>query len=157
MTVIEYTMKIKETSEALGSINVMLDEEEMVQVCLGGLLQRYGPIRTEICTREKPPTFFDLQSMLMVEENHIGVSRGMHSDGQILYMEADRPLVVEDAVDRHAMEAVDKSRTKGTEKVSIVVDPPRAREVKVVPKADKAKPPIAGIVAQKVTSRASNG
>ena len=40
--------------DALGSINVMVDEEEMVQICLGGLAPRYGLIRTLICTREKP-------------------------------------------------------------------------------------------------------
>ena len=56
--------------DALGSINVVVDEDEMVQICLGGLAQRYGPIRMAICTREKPPSFFDLQSMLMVQENH---------------------------------------------------------------------------------------
>ena len=42
----------------------------------------------------KPPSFFDLQSMLMVEENHAGSTRDVSSDGQMLYMEADRPLVV---------------------------------------------------------------
>ena len=66
-------------------------------------------------------------------------------------------MVVEEEADQLAMVATDKSRTKGTKEVPIAMDPPRAREVKVVPKADKAKPPIAGIVAQKVTSRASNG
>ena len=42
----------------------------MVQICLGGLAQKYEPIWTAICTREKPSSFFDLQSMLMFEENH---------------------------------------------------------------------------------------
>ena len=39
-----YTTKIKEICEALGFINVMVDEDEMVQIYLGGLAQRYGPI-----------------------------------------------------------------------------------------------------------------
>ena len=50
----------------------------------------YGLIRTTICTREKLLTFFNLQSMLMVEQNHVGESRSMHSDRQMLYMEVDR-------------------------------------------------------------------
>ena len=57
---IDYTTKIREICDALGFINVTMDENEMVQICLGGLLQRYELIRTIICTREKPPTFFDL-------------------------------------------------------------------------------------------------
>ena len=64
--VTDYTTKVKEIGDALGSINVIVDEDEMVQICLDGLAQRYGPIRTAICTREKPPSFFNLQSMLMV-------------------------------------------------------------------------------------------
>ena len=68
-----------------------MDEDEMMQICLGGLAQRYGPIRTAICTREKPLTFFDLQSMLMVEENHTSASWSTHSDNQMLYTETNRP------------------------------------------------------------------
>ena len=82
MTVTDYTTKIKEIFDALGSINVTMDEDEMVQIFLGGLTHRYGPIRTAICTRQKPPTFFDLQSMLLVEENHTGVSMSMHIDNK---------------------------------------------------------------------------
>ena len=67
MSVTDYTTKIKEICDALGSINVTVDEDEMVHIYLGDLAQRYGPILTAICTREKPPSFFDLQSMLMVE------------------------------------------------------------------------------------------
>ena len=70
MSVTDYTMKVKEICDALGSINVTVDEDKMIQICLGGLPQRCGPNHMAICTREKPPSFFDLQSMLMVEENH---------------------------------------------------------------------------------------
>ena len=48
MTVTDYTTKIKEICDALGSINMTVDEDEMVQICLGGLAQRYGLIRTAI-------------------------------------------------------------------------------------------------------------
>ena len=91
MSVTGYTTKIKEIWDALGSINVMVDEDEMVQICLGGLAQRYGPIWMAICTQEKPSSFLDLQSMLMVEENHASGSRTTQSDKRMLYTEADWP------------------------------------------------------------------
>ena len=60
MSVIDYTTKINEICDALGSISVTMDEDEMVLICLSGLAQKYGPIRMAIYTREKPPSFFDL-------------------------------------------------------------------------------------------------
>ena len=50
MSITEYTTKLKEICDALGSINVMVDKDEMVQICLGGLAQWYEPIRITICT-----------------------------------------------------------------------------------------------------------
>ena len=91
MLVTNYTTKVKEICDALGFINVTVDEDEMVQICLGGLMQRYGPIQTAICTREKPPSFFNLQSMLMVEGKHASGSRTTQSDNQMLYTEAEWP------------------------------------------------------------------
>ena len=63
-------MSIKELCESLGSINVNIDDEEMVQICLDGVAPRYGAIRSVVLERENPPSF-DLQSMLLVEENHV--------------------------------------------------------------------------------------
>ena len=37
------------------------------------------------------PSFFDLQSMLLVEENHAGASTSTHTDNRMLYTEGDRP------------------------------------------------------------------
>ena len=91
MIVTDYTTKIKEIFDALGSINVTVDEDEMVHICHSRLAQRYGPIRTVVCTREKPSMFFDLQSLCMVKENHADASLNIHSDSQMLYTEADRP------------------------------------------------------------------
>ena len=69
-----------------------------VHQCDGGwwwggwdLPRRYGPNRTTICTQEKPPSFFGLQSMLMVEENHTSGSRSTQSDNLMLCIDADRP------------------------------------------------------------------
>ena len=88
MSVTDYSTKVKEICDALGSINVTMDEDEMVQICLDGLAQRYEPIQMTICTREKTLSFFDLQSMLMVEENHASGSQTTQSDSRILYTEA---------------------------------------------------------------------
>ena len=43
MSVTDYTTKVKEICDTLGSVNVTVDEDEMVQICLGGLTQRQGP------------------------------------------------------------------------------------------------------------------
>ena len=80
MSVLEYTTKVKEICDALGPLNFTVDEEEMVLICLGCLTQRYEPIWTAICSREKPSSFFDLQLMLMVDENHASVSRTTQLD-----------------------------------------------------------------------------
>ena len=79
MSMTDYTSKIKEICDMLGSINVMIDEDEMVQVYLEGLAQMFGSFRMVVCTREKMPSFFNLQSMLLVEENHVGVSKSTHT------------------------------------------------------------------------------
>ena len=54
--VTNYTTKVKEICDALGSINVTVNEDEMVQICLGGLAQRYGPIRT---TNHRPSSTYN--------------------------------------------------------------------------------------------------
>ena len=71
MSVSDYTAKIKSICDSLGSININVDEDEMVQVWLGDLSQRFNPLRTTILARENPPSFFDLQSMLLAEENYV--------------------------------------------------------------------------------------
>ena len=63
----------------------------MVQVCLGGFASKFGAFRTVVCTLGNTPSFFDLQSMLLVEENHAGASTSTHTDNRMLYTEGDRP------------------------------------------------------------------
>ena len=70
MSITGYTLKIKELCDALGSIDVVIDDNEMVQICLGGLAPRFNAMRTAILARENTPSFFDLKSILLVEENH---------------------------------------------------------------------------------------
>ena len=71
MSITTYTLKIKELCDSLGSISVNIDDEEMGQICFGGLAPRFGAMRTAVLAREKYPSFFELQSMLLAEENHV--------------------------------------------------------------------------------------
>jgi hypothetical protein len=70
---------------------VDIDNSEKVQICLGGLASKFGAFRTAVCTRETTPSFFDLQSMLLVEENHVGASTSTHTDSKMLYTKGERP------------------------------------------------------------------
>mgnify|MGYP006997920461 CR=1 FL=1 len=78
MAVADYTSKLT------------VEEDEMVQVCLGGLASMFESFRTTFCTRENTSSFFELQSMLLVEENHTGASTSTHADNKMMYMESDR-------------------------------------------------------------------
>ena len=91
MTVANYTSKIKDICDSIASINVIVEEGEMVKICHGGFTSKFGAFRIAVCTRENTPSFFDLQSMLVVEENHVGVSTSTHADNKMLYTERDMP------------------------------------------------------------------
>ena len=90
MSVADYTSRIKDICDSLASINVNVEEEEMVQVCLGGLAHKFGSFLTAVCRKEKSLSFVDLQSTLLVEENHTGASTSTHADNKLLYTEEDR-------------------------------------------------------------------
>ena len=87
----DYNLKIKEICDSLASIDVFIEQGEMVQVYLGGLASKFGAFRTTMCTRENTSSFFDLQLMLLIEENHSGASTSTHTDSKMLYTEGDRP------------------------------------------------------------------
>ena len=53
-------LQIKEIYDSLASINVIVEEDEMVQVCLGSLAQKFGSFRMPVRTRENTPSFFEL-------------------------------------------------------------------------------------------------
>ena len=91
LSVVDYTSNIKDICDSLASIEVNIEESEMVQVCLRGLAPKFGAFQTVVCTWENTPSFFDLQSMLLVEENHAGASTSTHTDNRMLYTEGDRP------------------------------------------------------------------
>ena len=42
MSITSYTLKIKELCDSLGSISVNMEDNEMVQICLGGLAPQFG-------------------------------------------------------------------------------------------------------------------
>ena len=54
-----YIARTKEIHDSLASINVTIEEDEMVKVCLGVGIELRS-IRTTNCTRENTPSFFDL-------------------------------------------------------------------------------------------------
>ena len=85
----DYTSKIKEICDSLASIDVTVNEDEIVQLCLGDLAQKIGSFQIVVYTKEKSPSFFNLQSMLLVEENHTGESTSTHAGNKMLYMEED--------------------------------------------------------------------
>ena len=60
MSIDNYTLKIKEPCDYLGSNNVNIDEYEMVQICLGGLAPRFNAIRSAVLTKENPLSSFYL-------------------------------------------------------------------------------------------------
>jgi hypothetical protein len=68
MSINEYSLKIKGIVESLASINVFVDDDDLVSVCLNGLGKEYKPFKTSIVVRENVPNFRDLVSMLIVEE-----------------------------------------------------------------------------------------
>ena len=84
MSITTYTLKIKELCDFLDSISVNVDDDEMVQICLDGLALGFGTMRTAVLAREKSPSFFELQSMLLVEENHV-CTMSNASEGHMLY------------------------------------------------------------------------
>ena len=88
MSVSDYTSKIKSICDSLGSINVNINDDEMVQICLDGLASRFGAMQTAVLAREKSPSFFELQSMLFVEENHVQTKTNM-SEGQMFFLDSD--------------------------------------------------------------------
>ena len=54
MWVTNYTLKIKELCNSLVLINVNIENDEMVQICVGGLAPWFGTIKVSILARENP-------------------------------------------------------------------------------------------------------
>ena len=63
MSITSYTLKIKDLCDSLNSICVNVEDG------LSGLTPWFNTMTTIVLDGGKPPSFFDLQSMLLVEEN----------------------------------------------------------------------------------------
>ena len=153
MSVADYTSKINDICDSLASIDVNVEEGEMVQI----LAQRIGVEVRSIpnCCLYKGeyPPFFDLQSMLLVEENHVGASTSMHADNKMLTWGKIDLVVVEGEASRCTMEAADVSKEEGIVVMPTTIpDPPKAGGVEAAPRTGKGNPPWnAGIVAKRAT------
>ena len=64
MTVTNYTTTIKQICDSMVSINVLVDEDEMVQIYLSGLAWKYGPIGTTKVVRVSQASFVVLQERI---------------------------------------------------------------------------------------------
>ena len=82
MSIGNYTLKIKELCDSPRSIHVNIDDDEMVQICLGGLAPRFGAIRSVVLARDNPPSFHQ------VEENHVR-TRSNAQEERMLYLKSD--------------------------------------------------------------------
>ena len=93
MSINEYALKIKSICESLASINVKVEDDDKVEVCLRGLGPQYKSFKTSILTRDSIPSFVDLTSMLVVEERNLvkDINKGKSEiEGQALYNSAGR-------------------------------------------------------------------
>ena len=83
MSITSYSLKIKEFCNLLGLITVNVEDDEMVKIFLDGLAPWFVAMRTAILGRVNCPSFFNLQSILLIEENHAR-TRSKTSEGQML-------------------------------------------------------------------------
>ena len=67
MSVNAYALKIKTICELFASINVKVEDDDKVEICLRGLGPQYKSFKTSILTRDNIPSFPDLVSMFVVE------------------------------------------------------------------------------------------
>ena len=88
MSITRYNLKINELCDALEFVNVNIDNDEMVQICHDNLTPWFGTIRSVVLAKENPPSFFNLQPMLLVEEKHIR-TRSNVQEGHMLYSNSD--------------------------------------------------------------------
>ena len=72
MFINDYALNIKSICDSVASINVTVDDDDKVEVCLHGLGPQYKAFKTSIQTQENIPNFADLVSMLIIEEKTLG-------------------------------------------------------------------------------------
>jgi hypothetical protein len=57
MSTNEYSLKIKGIVESVASINVSVDDDDLVGICVNGLGKEYKPLKTSITIKENVPNF----------------------------------------------------------------------------------------------------
>ncbi|MCO5566304.1 hypothetical protein L7F22_019980 [Adiantum nelumboides] len=94
LSINDYTLKIKGIVESLASIDVQVEDDDKVEVCLRGLMPAYKQFKASIQTRENIPCFANLVPMLVVEEKNIGEdsssSQGRNNVEQVFYSNRGR-------------------------------------------------------------------
>ena len=89
LSINEYALKIKRIVEALGSIQVAVEDDDIVRACLDGFGDDYKTFRSSMNTRDDIPQFTDLISILILEEKNLGLdassSQGKTKPKQAFY------------------------------------------------------------------------
>ena len=90
MLVNDYVLKIKEVSDALGSIGASTNDDDLVSTVLNGLKddEKWKPFATSVYVQENLPNFDDLISLMIIEERNIGGStsdKGPNEQAQAFY------------------------------------------------------------------------
>ena len=74
MCINDYALKITAIVEALGSIGVIVEDDDIVCVMLVGLGDAYSNFKSSMNTRDDVPGFTELTSMLIREEKNLGLA-----------------------------------------------------------------------------------
>ncbi|WP_139158356.1 DDE-type integrase/transposase/recombinase, partial [Enterobacter cloacae complex sp. GF14B] len=92
LSINDYALKIKSIIEALGSIKVSVEDDDIVRACLDGLGDEYVHFRSSMNTRDDIPVFQDLISMLILEEKNLDTSssHGRNNSEQAFYSNSNR-------------------------------------------------------------------
>ena len=91
----DYLLKIKEITDALGSIGAQLDDDDVVSATLNGLKddEKWKPFSTSIYVCEKFPDFDELKSLMIIEETNMGgpsTSKGPCEQAHAFYSDNSR-------------------------------------------------------------------
>ena len=72
LSINDYVLKIRGLTDQLGSIGVVVDDDDLLLVTLQGLGKEYKPFETSIAVRDTFPTFNELIPLLVSEEMRLG-------------------------------------------------------------------------------------
>ena len=91
----DYLLKIKEVTDALGSIGAQPDDDDVVSATLNGLKddERWKSFSTSVYVRKNFPDFDELKSLMIIEETNMGgpsTSRGPREHAHAFYSDNSR-------------------------------------------------------------------